>query len=309
MSTEQTVESKLGASVVALLQSRATDEASRQVLDKLLEVLRSSSAGSQAYYIFLISLLATEGNKIDSLDTEYIKKQLQAIAESLGSDTFWKLITPPTALPKLALPPAESAVSPDTYLDAKDSVVLLIDYQPKMFTGIGSGDRAEIANAVVALAKTAVIMEVPILYTSINPKRNGEFIKELRDLGARTIVREKPTLDALEDKSILETLKATGRKKLVLGGLWTSICFSFTALHAIKEGFQVYGVFDATGDTTKAAHEFGIKRMLKDGVIPMTWLPIMGSWMSSWDNPKADQLVEMVYTKYNPLVLEDQRLS
>jgi nicotinamidase-related amidase len=188
-------------------------------------------------------------------------------------------------------------------LTAGNSVLLLVDYQPAMFKGVGSGDRTIIKNSAVAAAKAAGILAVPTVLTAIHPEGNGEFIKEITDLFPKqvTIARKVPGFDAMEDEAVLAAVKAVRRKKLVVSGLWTSMCFSFTALHALREGMEVYGLMDATGDATQDAHNYGIKRMLQAGVAPITWETLVSEWMHDWNNPKVPELIK-VYAQYDAMM-------
>jgi len=186
-------------------------------------------------------------------------------------------------------------------LTAHNSVLLLVDYQPTMFKGVGSGDRNGIANSAIAAAKAAKILNVPTVLTSIWPEGNGEFIKDITDLfpGQEVIARKVPGFDAFEDERVLQAVKKTGRKKLVVSGLWTSMCFAYTALHGLREGFDVYGLIDAGGDASPEAHTYAIQRMLQAGVVPLTWMPLVSEWMHDWANPKADELKKEVYGRYD----------
>jgi nicotinamidase-related amidase len=189
-------------------------------------------------------------------------------------------------------------------LTPKNSVLLLVDYQPAMFKGVGSGNRTLIHNSAVAVATAASIMEIPTVLSSIYPEGNGEFIKEITSLfpGQKAIARKIPGFDALEDAEVLAAVKATGRKKLVVSGLWTSMCFAFTALHGLSEGMDVYGLIDAAGDSTKDAHKYGVKRMLQAGVVPITWETITSEWMHDWGNPKVAEIKKEVYSKYDSIL-------
>lgn len=189
-------------------------------------------------------------------------------------------------------------------LTPANSALLLVDYQPAMFKGVGSGNRTLIMASAVAVAKAASILKVPVVLTSIYPEGNGDFIKEIVDLfpKQKVIARKLPSFDAFEEKAVLSAVKATGRKKLVVSGLWTSMCFAFTALHGLREGMDVYGLMDAAGDSTPAAHQYGIERMLQAGVIPITWETITSEWMHDWANPKAGQLRKEVYSKYDSIL-------
>ncbi len=189
-------------------------------------------------------------------------------------------------------------------LTDKNSTLALLDYQAAMFKGVASGDKTIIKNAAIGAAKAAAILGIPVVLSSINPKFNGEFIPEIASLfpGQEVFARKVPSFDAFEDERNWNALKRTGRKKLVISGLWTSMCFAYSALHAVKEGLEVYGLMDAAGDSTPNAHKYGIQRMLQAGVIPITLESLVSEWMHDWGNPKAGELVKEVYSKYGAMI-------
>ena len=190
------------------------------------------------------------------------------------------------------------------FLTDRNSALALIDFQPSMFRGVGSGDKALIKAAAVGAAKAAKILGVPVVLSSINPKGNGDFMKEVTELfpGQEVFARKLPSFDAFEDEKTYDAFIQTGRKKLVLSGLWTSMCFAYTAIHAVKDGYEVYGLMDAAGDSTPDAHKYGIERMLQIGVIPLTMEALVSEWMHDWNNPKASDLVKEVYTQYGAMI-------
>ena len=189
-------------------------------------------------------------------------------------------------------------------LTDKNSVLGLVDYQPTMFKSVTSGDKVRIKKAAFCAAKAASILGIPVILSSINPKHNGDFIPEITKLfpDQEVFARKMPSFDAFEDDGTWNAFQKTGRKKLVVSGLWTSMCFAYTALHALKEGYEVYGLIDAAGDSTPDAHEYGVKRMLQAGVIPMTLEALVSEWMHDWNNPKAGELVKEVYSKYGAMI-------
>ena len=80
------------------------------------------------------------------------------------------------------------------------------------------------------------------------------------------------------------------------------MCFAYSALHALKGGFEVYGLIDAAGDSTPDAHKYGVERMLQAGVVPITLESLVSEWMHDWSNPKAGELVKEVYSKYGYMI-------
>jgi nicotinamidase-related amidase len=189
-------------------------------------------------------------------------------------------------------------------LSDKNSALVLVDYQPTMYAGVASGDKTIIRNAAYCAAKAASILNIPVVLSTINPAGNGNFLAEVTNLfpGQEVYARTVPSFDAFEDEKTLNAFKKTGRKKLVVSGLWTSMCFAYTALHGIREGYEVYGLMDAGGDSTPDAHQYGIERMIQAGVVPITIESLVSEWMHDWANPKAGELVKEVYSRYGYMI-------
>ncbi len=185
-----------------------------------------------------------------------------------------------------------------------NSVLVLVDYQPTMIKSVSSGDKTIIKNAAIFAAKAASILDVPVVLSSINPHSNGDVFPEITEIfpDQEVFARKIPSFDAFEDDKTFNAVKETNRNKIVVSGLWTSMCFTYTALHAIKEGYDVYGLIDAGGDSTEDAHNYGVKRMIQAGVIPITLESLVSEWMHDWNNPKAGELVENVYSNYGAMI-------
>ncbi len=189
-------------------------------------------------------------------------------------------------------------------LTDKNSTLVLVDYQPSMFAGVASGDKTIIKHAAYCAAKAASILDIPVVMSSIDPSRMGNFIIEITRLfpGQEVHARVVPSFDAFEDEKTWNAFRKTGRKKMVVSGLWTSMCFAFTALHGIREGYEVYGLMDAAGDSTHDSHKYGIERMLQAGVTPITVEGLVSEWMHDWGNPKSGELVKEVYSRYGAMI-------
>jgi nicotinamidase-related amidase len=189
-------------------------------------------------------------------------------------------------------------------LTDKNSLLVFVDFQPSMFKSIASGDKTIIKSAAISAAKAASILGIPVVLSSINPKNMGGFIPEIAGLfpNQEVFARKVPSFDAFEDEGTRNAVKNSGRKKLVISGLWTSMCFAYTAIHALKEGYEVYGLMDAAGDSTPDAHKYGIKRMLQAGVVPITLESLVSEWMHDLNNPKSGELVKEVYSKYGAMI-------
>lgn len=189
-------------------------------------------------------------------------------------------------------------------LTDKNSVLVLVDFQPAMIKSVASGDKTIIKKAALLAAKAASILNIPVVLSSINPEHNGDVFPEITSIfpDQEVYAREIPSFDAFEDKNTWNVFKSLERNKVVISGLWTSMCFTYTALHALKDGYDVYGLMDAAGDSTFFAHEYGVKRMLQAGVIPITLESLVSEWMHDWNNPKSGELIEEVYSQYGAMI-------
>jgi nicotinamidase-related amidase len=189
-------------------------------------------------------------------------------------------------------------------LSDENSILVLVDFQPTMIRSIASGDKTVIKKAASCAAKAAKILDIPVVLSTINPQNNGDVFPEIRNLfpNQEVLARKVKSFDAFEDEQTFKAVKDENRKKIVVSGLWTSMCFTYTALHGIKEGYDVYGLMDAAGDSTVDAHKYGINRMIQSGVIPITLESLVSEWMHDWDNPKAAELVAEVYSRYGAMI-------
>jgi nicotinamidase-related amidase len=170
-----------------------------------------------------------------------------------------------------------------TLLDPKNCVVLMIDYQPQMAFGVGSMDGQTLLNNATGLAKAAKVFGVPLVLTSVAEKSfSGPTFKQLRDVYPDLPIIDRTTMNTWEDARVVDAIKQTGRKKIVMAGLWTEVCIAFPALDALREGFEVYVVADACGGTTRDAHDLSIQRMIQAGAIPITWLAFLLELQRDW---------------------------
>jgi nicotinamidase-related amidase len=176
----------------------------------------------------------------------------------------------------------QAAPSPDL-LTPENSVVLFVDHQPQMFFGIESGDRTAIVNATVGLAKSAKVFDVPVVLTTVAAESfSGPLLPQLADVFPGHEVIDRTTMNAFEDSAVVEAIKATGRKKIIIAGLWTEVCVVLPALSALGQGYEVYVVADASGGVTPQAHEHAIARMIAAGAVPVTWIQVLLELQRDW---------------------------
>lgn len=161
----------------------------------------------------------------------------------------------------------------DHLLTPENSALILIDYQPGLIDGTKSVSREILINNVVALAKTGSLFRLPIVLSTVAVEAGyqEDTVPELKSVlpGVPTIDRSK--VNAWEEPAFRQAVEATGRRKLIMAGLWTEVCLVFPALDLLNEGYQVYAVSDASGGTSVDAHERGMQRIIQAGAIPVTW--------------------------------------
>ncbi|MGW4806914.1 hydrolase [Kitasatospora sp. NPDC004272] len=176
----------------------------------------------------------------------------------------------------------KAAPSPDL-LTPENAVVLFVDHQPQMFFGTGSGDRTSIVNSTVGLAKTARAFDVPVVLSTVAAESfSGPILPQLADVFPEQEVIDRSTMNAWEDPAFVAAVRATGRGKIVLAGLWTEVCLVLPALSALGQGYEVYVVADASGGVSPAAHEHALQRMVAAGAVPVTWVQVLLELQRDW---------------------------
>ncbi|WP_310437499.1 hydrolase [Streptomyces sp. 3330] len=181
----------------------------------------------------------------------------------------------------------KAAPSPDL-LTPDNSVMMFVDHQPQMFFGAGNGDRTAVINATVGLAKAAKVFDVPVVLTTVAAESfSGPLMPQLVEVFPGHEVLDRTTMNPWEEDSIVEAVKATGRKKIIIAGLWTEVCIVLPALSALGQGYEVYVVADASAGVTPQAHEHAIQRMISAGAVPVTWLQVLLELQRDWGREKT----------------------
>lgn len=184
---------------------------------------------------------------------------------------------------------SQKLINPD------DTLFIFIDHQPQMAFGVTSIDRQTLKNNTVALAKAAKLFGVPTILTAVETESFSGYIwPELLD-----VVQQKPiersSMNSWDSDELVAQVKASGRKKLVIAALWTEACLLFPALCAIKEGFEVFMVTDASGGTSAEAHDAAIRRMEQAGGHSLTTVNAMLELQRDWANRATyDGLMDIV---------------
>ncbi|MEU6643490.1 hydrolase [Saccharomonospora sp. NPDC046836] len=170
----------------------------------------------------------------------------------------------------------------DALLTPEESVLLLIDHQPFQFANLHSHEPTMVVNNVVGLAKTVKAFGVPTILTTVLEERGGYLIKGLQDVFPDQKPINRTFINTWEDSRVVDAVRATGRKKLIIAGLWTEICVAMPAIQALDDGYAVYVVTDASGGVSAEAHDMAVRRMVQAGVVPMTWVAVQGELQRDW---------------------------
>ncbi|MFF0294821.1 hydrolase [Kitasatospora sp. NPDC004614] len=175
-----------------------------------------------------------------------------------------------------------AAPSPDL-LTPDNAMMLFVDHQPQMFFGTGSGDRTAVINSTVGLAKAAKIFDVPVVLSTVAAESfSGPILPQLRAVFPEQKLIDRTSMNAWEDAALVEAVKATGRSKIILSGLWTEVCLVLPALSALHQGYEVYVVADASGGVSPQAHEHALQRMTAAGAVPVTWVQVLLELQRDW---------------------------
>ncbi|MFD7510451.1 hydrolase [Streptomyces sp. NPDC059853] len=170
----------------------------------------------------------------------------------------------------------------DALLTPGESVLVLIDHQPFQFANLNSHEPTMIVNNVVGLAKAAKAYDVQTILTTVLEERGGLILQGLQDVFPEQRPINRTLINTWEDARVVDAVKATGRKKLIIAGLWTDICVAMPAIQAAGEGFDVFVVTDASGSSSPEAHDMAVRRMVQAGIVPVTWLAVMSEWQRDW---------------------------
>jgi nicotinamidase-related amidase len=151
------------------------------------------------------------------------------------------------------------------------------------------------------LAKLATLAKIPVITTASEPSGpNGPLMPEIQQFApTATYVARKGEISAWENPDFVRTVRATGKKTLIIGGVWTSVCVAFPAIQAKAEGYTVYAVIDASGDMSQMASQAALDRMTQAGVIPVTTNVVVTEVQRTWARPDAAQYAEL-YGEFAP---------
>jgi len=186
-------------------------------------------------------------------------------------------------------------------LTPENSQLIIIDHQLQMAFGVQSIDRQLLKNNVVGLAKAAKAFGIPTIITTVETESfSGKTYPEILDVFPDHPILERTSMNSWDDQKVRDALARNGKKKVIVAGLWTEVCNTTFALCAMLEGeYEIYMVADASGGTSKDAHDFAMQRMVQAGVVPVTWQQVMLEWQRDWAHRDTYDAVIRIVTEHS----------
>jgi nicotinamidase-related amidase len=168
-------------------------------------------------------------------------------------------------------------------LTPDNCVVAIIDLQPQMLFGVANFDRQTIINNNVALLKAAKVFEVPVVLSTVETKSfSGNMWPQIQAILPNQMPIERSSMNSWDDKNFVAAIEKSGKKKIVLTGLWTETCVALPTVQAIQDGYEIYVVEDCCGDVSQLSHDNAMKRVIQAGAKPVTSLSVMLEWQRDW---------------------------
>jgi nicotinamidase-related amidase len=186
-------------------------------------------------------------------------------------------------------------------MDVGDCALLLLDHQAGLFQTVKDITVAELRANVSALARIATLLKLPIITTASVPDGpNGPVMPEIEKLAPRAIyVPRKGEVNAWDNDLFVKRVQETGKKTLIMAGVWTGVCVMFPALDAKAAGFNVYAVMDASGDPTEIVSRTTLARFTQSGIVPTTTNAVICELHRTWARPEAAEIAD-IYTMATP---------
>jgi nicotinamidase-related amidase len=181
-------------------------------------------------------------------------------------------------------------------LTPDNCVVAIIDLQPQMLFGVANFDRQTIINNNVALSKAAKVFDVPVVLSTVETKSfSGNMWPQIQAIFPNQTPIERSSMNSWDDKNFVAAIEKSGKKKIVLSGLWTETCVALPTVQAIQDGYEIYVVEDCCGDVSQLSHDNAMKRVIQAGAKPVTALSVMLEWQRDWANKDTyDAVMDIV---------------
>src|SRR5438477_6229820 len=185
-------------------------------------------------------------------------------------------------------------------LTPDNCVVTLIDLQPQMLFGVANFDRQSIINNNVALAKAARVFDLPVVLSTVETESfSGNIWPQIKAVFPGVSPIERTSMNSWDDENFVAAIRKSGRKKIVLAGLWTETCVALPTIQAIHDGYEIYVVEDCCGDVSQLAHDNAMRRVVQAGAKPVTALSVMPEWQRDWAaRDTYDAVMDIVKSHY-----------
>jgi len=168
-------------------------------------------------------------------------------------------------------------------LTPDNCAVAFIDHQPQMLFGTSNFDRQSIINNTVALAKATRIFDVPVVLSTVETKSfSGNMWPQLKAVFPGQEPIERSSMNSWDDPKFVNAIAKTGKKKIILAGLWTETCIALPTIQAIHDGYEIYVAEDCCGDVSQLNHDNAMRRVIQAGARPVTALSTMLEWQRDW---------------------------
>lgn len=186
-----------------------------------------------------------------------------------------------------------------TLLDPNEAVLLLIDHQPMTLFGVNSHDPQTVVNNTLALAETAKAFDIPVILSTVaRDGLGGDILPGLKELFPDQQIIDRTWINAWEDPQFRDAVLATGRRQIVVAGLWTEMCVAFPVLQLLDEGREVFVVADASGGASLEAHNRAMDRMVAKGAQPLTAQVVLGELQRDWARMESYAAATSIAKKY-----------
>jgi nicotinamidase-related amidase len=166
-----------------------------------------------------------------------------------------------------------------------DAAVVFIDQQPQMLFGMANADRATLINNVTLFAKVAKEFNIPTVITAVETESFSGYVwPQLLDVFPGQPVIERSSMNSWDDAAFRKAIDATGRKNIIMTGLWTEVCIAWPTIEMLGSGYNVYVVEDCCGATSPAAQEAALSRMVQAGAVRLTTIAALLEFQRDWKN-------------------------
>lgn len=178
------------------------------------------------------------------------------------------------------------------------AALLLIDHQVGTMSWVQSIPFEEMKRNALMLAKTAKILNMPVVLTSSQETQaQGPLMNELEAIlpaEYASRIKRPGVVNSMDDPHFAAAVMATGRKKFILAGVTNDVCTVFPALTLVGSGFEVQVVADAGGSPSKMGDEMSLRRMEKGGVTLTSTNQVIAELAGDWSSPEGSRIVQEV---------------